>query len=404
MRILVLTADYPAFLDHLYAVEAGLESQSYADQQRARGRAYFGVASFYADNLRRAGHAVDIVYVNNPRLQEAWLREQGLAGDADDPRPSAAAARAALRLRQGPLGSLARLLPRELRRRVPHPLSRMEQILALQAAAFRPDVILVLDMIPVPPRFLRALRRPGLLVVGQHAATALPYPDELDAYDLIISSFPPTLDAARRRGVAAEPLSLGFDERVLEDVGVAAVREGVAFVGSFFPGIHDSRLELLEAVAADVPELQVWTPSVEQLGATSRLRSAYAGPAWGREMYAVLGRARVTLNHHGDVMPFANNCRLYEATGMGSALVTDWKPNLGELFADGEEVRSYRTPDECVAGVRALLDDPAECDQVARAGQRRTLAEHSYSSVMADFADMVEARLSVGHDVSAPGR
>jgi len=64
-------------------------------------------------------------------------------------------------------------------------------------------------------------------------------------------------------------------------------------------------------------------------------------------MYQVLRDSLLTLNHHGDVGPYANNLRLFEATGVGTLLITDWKENLAEMFEPGKEVIVYRTPEEC---------------------------------------------------------
>src|SRR5205823_6223469 len=54
---------------------------------------------------------------------------------------------------------------------------------------------------------------------------------------------------------------------------------------------------------------------------------------FGIDMYRMLRDSAVSLNTHIDVTgPEAANCRLFEATGAGSCLLTDWKPNLDELF------------------------------------------------------------------------
>jgi len=95
-------------------------------------------------------------------------------------------------------------------------------------------------------------------------------------------------------------------------------------------------------------------------------------------MYHVLNCSRITLNHHGDVLPYANNMRLFEATGVGTLLLTDWKENLGEMFAPGKEVVTYRTPEECAELIRYYLAHDAERQAIARAGQARTLREHTY--------------------------
>ena len=86
---------------------------------------------------------------------------------------------------------------------------------------------------------------------------------------------------------------------------------------------------------------------------------------------------------------YANNMRLFEATGVGTLLLTDWKANLAELFEPGREVIAYRTPDECAELIGYYLEHDAERDAVARAGQQRTLREHSYDQRMQELVDVV---------------
>ena len=52
----------------------------------------------------------------------------------------------------------------------------------------------------------------------------------------------------------------------------------------------------------------------------------------GKERW-IVGKGKVTVNRHIDIAEeYANNMRLYEATGMGACLVTDAKLNLPCLF------------------------------------------------------------------------
>jgi hypothetical protein len=189
-------------------------------------------------------------------------------------------------------------------------------------------------------------------------------------------------------GVRGELNRLAFDARVL-DVLPAVDRDlPLTFVGSFFD-MHRSRTRLLERVAERFPELAVWGPAPKDGFAGSPLAKCYRGEAWGLDMLTILRRSRVTINHHGDVPPFANNFRLYEATGTGAMLVTDWKPNLHEMFEPGVELAAYRDDGECLAAIERYLADDAARRAIAAAGQRRTLAEHTFTDRMASFADMV---------------
>ena len=79
MRILVLNADYPRFLDWFYRRHLGLENTPYATQMAARNASLFGLADFYSKNFTALGHPAAEIHVNNPWLQSAWAREHGIA-------------------------------------------------------------------------------------------------------------------------------------------------------------------------------------------------------------------------------------------------------------------------------------------------------------------------------------
>jgi spore maturation protein CgeB len=102
----------------------------------------------------------------------------------------------------------------------------------------------------------------------------------------------------------------------------------------------------------------------------------------------------MTLNHHVDVAEaYAGNLRLFEATGVGTLLVTDWKKNLHEMFEPGKEVIAYRTSEECVELVRYYLDHDDERREIAAAGQRRTLRDHTYHQRMQELVSLVQKHL-----------
>ena len=107
-------------------------------------------------------------------------------------------------------------------------------------------------------------------------------------------------------------------------------------------------------------------------------------------MFRVLHQSRITLNHHIDVAEdYAGNLRLFEATGMGSLLVTDWKKNLHEMFEPDKEVVAYRTQEECVEKVEYYLAHDDEREAIARAGQQRTLRDHTFRRRMQELEGIV---------------
>ena len=96
-------------------------------------------------------------------------------------------------------------------------------------------------------------------------------------------------------------------------------------------------------------------------------------------MYQTLRRSRITLNSHIDMAGReAGNVRLFEATGVGAFLLTDFKDNLHTLFDLEHEVAAWRSIDECVANIARYLADDAAREEIAKAGQTRTLGTHTY--------------------------
>jgi hypothetical protein len=193
----------------------------------------------------------------------------------------------------------------------------------------------------------------------------------------------------------AELFRLAFDPAVLARLAALKTREpplDVSFVGSLSPH-HRRRLEFLESVCSKIP-VQVWGQGIERLPKDSPIRACYRGSAWGIEMFDILRRSRISLNHHIDISgPYANNMRLYETTGVGTLLLTDWKQNLPEMFDPAAEVAVYRSPEECIEKIGYYLKEEGERSRIARAGQERTLREHTYRQRMAQLVALVETLL-----------
>jgi spore maturation protein CgeB len=97
------------------------------------------------------------------------------------------------------------------------------------------------------------------------------------------------------------------------------------------------------------------------------------------EMYRTVATSLVTFNVHVDAAgDYVGNIRMYEATGVGTCMLTDWKKDLSEFFEIDKEVVSYSSADEAVEKARWLAQHPEECLAIGRAAQRRVLRDHTY--------------------------
>lgn len=391
MRILVLNADYPRFLAWFYRRQPGLETTSYATQMAARNASLFGVADFYSRNFTALGHRAAEIHVNNPWLQAAWAREHGMACEAPEP-PDGAERREPPRWLQRAAKPFKPLL-RPLARKVglsPRLDTQAEKILLAQLEEFRPDLIINQDVFHVDTSLMRRIKVIGSpMIVGQVGIEPSRGQD-WGVYDLMISQLPTTVRSFRALGVPAELNHLAFEPAILDTLPQAPAADiDVSFVGTVSVD-HQQRIALLEAVAGRY-ELKLWGNRPQALPASSPLHRCFQGEVWGADMYQVLRRSRITLNSHIDLAGReAGNMRLFEATGVGAFLLTDFKDNLDTLFAPDREVAVWRSIDDCLNVIgRALGDDNGRA-AIACAGHARTMAQHTYRHRAAEILGFAE--------------
>jgi spore maturation protein CgeB len=124
------------------------------------------------------------------------------------------------------------------------------------------------------------------------------------------------------------------------------------------------------------------------------LRASTNPPIFGMDMFKLLRNAKITLNIHGEVAgDYAGNMRLFEATGVGSCLLTDNKTNMNDLFICGEEVVVYNSFEECIEKAKWLLENEKERNQIAKAGQERTLKTHNVEARCRLLIDIISKEL-----------
>ena len=82
--------------------------------------------------------------------------------------------------------------------------------------------------------------------------------------------------------------------------------------------------------------------------------------------------------------------RLYEATGVGTFLLTDRQANLETLFEPGRHVGAYESVEDCIQKIETYLSDDQLREQIARAGQAHTLTTHTYLHRAKQFLGFIE--------------
>jgi spore maturation protein CgeB len=378
VRIAVVDTYYPAFLAEHYQRRPELRRAPYAEQLAALMDRCFGTSDAYSHHLSELGHeAVDLV-VNCFELQSASASERGR--------------RSLLRL----AGSLPTRVGVAARSRFLHAVANA------QIEELDPEVVYLQDLWFFRREELDEFRAQGRLVVGQ-IASAPPGIELLRGFDLITTSFPHFVSRFREAGIDSEYFKIGFYERVIDRLQASGVDpspgaerlHAVSFIGGLDPTVHRGGTALLERLSERVP-ISVWGYGAARLPRESPIRAHYRGEAWGLDMYDVLSRSRISVNRHIDVAEaYANNMRLFETTGVGALLLTEAAPNLADLFEPGREVVTYEGEDDLVEKIEHYLTHDEERPEIASAGQKRTLSEHTYRLRMSELAAMLEQRLEL---------
>jgi spore maturation protein CgeB len=368
MRILIVDTYYPSFLQSFRKIHKGLFRLSYERYKKELLKTAFGTSDFYSYNLKKLGWEASEIITNDEILQNKWAKENGLKVGGNHFITKLQALPFAYKFLGRP--------------------KWVQEIALAQIKKYKPDIVYIQDLSILNPETLRKVKTCCRLLVGQ-IASPLPPRQYLKPFDLIVTSLPHYMSILRKMRIKSEYLKLAFDPRILKKVGKKKRIYNMTFVGSFTP-YHSAGTKILEGLAKHVP-VHVWGQGLEFLSPLSHLRKNYHGEAWGFEMYKILAKSKIVINRHISVSDgYANNMRLYEATGMGAMLITDRKKNLGELFKIGKEVVDYKNSADLVKKIGYYLKNETKREKIARSGQKRTLKDNTYRFRMRELVRILK--------------
>lgn len=332
------------------------------------------------------------------------------------------------------------------------PIGWTQAIPLAQARALRPDMLYSYDARNLDYAWLDRLRREvsSVRVVCGFIGSSSFDVETFRHYDFLLTCTQEYGAYFTQRGIRTVVTPHVVDARIVaqlvKQLGArtdhSAMQHALVFTGSLWRDVngHTERAAVLEALA-DMPELAIYspqallTPSRDLLDTTAR-RSVFAlhqaltlarvpvaarralpivgkgatwtawpvpqrhpqlhgraqAPVFGLDMFRLLRNARACLNcvEHTE----AANMRLFEATGVGTCLLTSHRDNLPSLFDVDTEVVTYRSPAEAREKARWLLEHPRDAESIAVAGQRRTLRDYTWTHRAALLDELVRAQLA----------
>lgn len=370
MKFLFIDTYYPEFLKFFYIGNKDAKNKNYNEQKKDLMAKFFGTADFYSSNLIKLGYQAKDVIANNEILQKQWAKERRVRFNNFS----------GFRLLQH-IPFLSNLIQRRPQfyfqiKDFIYEKSYTYQILMAQIKEYRPDVLYVFDLGFLSSSFLQESKKYVKMTIGQ-IASSLPPENYLRSYDLITTSFPHYMKKFRKMGINSEYLKHAFEPKVVEIIGPQQKKYQCTFVGGI-TSRHAKTTTLLEELAQKV-DIDFWGYGKETLNKSSLILLKHHGAIWGKEMYEIFGQSKITVNRHIDLAEnCASNLRLYEATGAGTMLITEMRDNLGEIFEIGKEVETYNSLEELIEKIKYYSEHDEEREKIAKAGQERTLKDHTY--------------------------
>ena len=397
MKLLRLTWRPAGYVRLCYGRQPDASALPYDAQKRWLFSDFWGTADGWSAALGDLGHEASDHVIGIPALSDAWYNQLGKS-------PSS-------------MGSFALDLVRHE----------------------RPDVLVLEGVERFTLAWVKSLRSalaPSALLVGV-SGFEVDIDGPIVGLDAFFTCRPDLAKELNVRGMNACHLPHAFDPRIIAAMGTeSGARQPFGFIGSILPGarMHDARRNVIERLAKRF-DFPIYSPAERSAGRaaaryvvragamavgrmvnnarirlpdhalTTRLKTAsqwrevpkfeyisglahrMQPPVFGLEMYRVLRSFGTTVNvQPGLSNQHATNVRLFEATGVGTCLLTDRSVDIGDYFSD-DEVVTFGTIDEAVERATFLIENPKAAFEIGARGQRRTLAAHTYKERMARVID-----------------
>ena len=277
------------------------------------------------------------------------------------------------------------------------------ELLIKQIKDYNPDIIMISNLTVFTESQVEEIRGclpyTGKLIGNYFSLLTDSFKRNARLLDLIGTGSRDYVETIKQGGANAYLLRHAFEPSILGRLGTPVERKGICFIGSIvLGGGHDNRVKMLDLLNNSdflfssygmvyEPENMEATYSAEYCEAVIRIKRMMKPSIFGVDYYSELAKYNIETNiHPSEIKGGIGNMRMFEATGVGCCLVTDYREGIEELFTDGEEIVVYHSMDELVDKLKWLTNDYDAVRRIALSGQRRTLNEYTYKE-KADILD-----------------
>jgi spore maturation protein CgeB len=409
MKILFLSKYYENYLEYFYSVNNITRDSSYNNIYKKIIEDRYFWSDYFKQELPAYGYEVEQLIIDAKLLQTQWAVEHKVTHTEDD---------------------------------------WYFNILIEQIKYYKPEILFIQDWSrELGSDFILLIKSkcPSIRIVVGYCGEGHPSPGYFKSHDIIISCAKDNVELFKDYGLSAYHIYHAFHSDIIDQLGPKPEKTSeLAFIGRIYPTsiFHRQRAEFLGKLSEDIPfaihgeirdayELSKYQPlksflyrKIMGVGDAlidynkfseikyiknylnykeakslqthiMKLRNLQKNQFLGLKMFDTIRTYKMLLNYHSSPR-VAANLRMFEVTGMGACLITDWKENICEIFEPDKEIITFRNVDEAKEKIRYLKNNPDVIESISRAGQKRTIRDHTYKKRAQDmhniFSDYLKTK------------
>jgi|GEM_PF-5835565 len=166
---------------------------------------------------------------------------------------------------------------------------------------------------------------------------------------------------------------------------------------SFVGGWSYRRMRILQSIAAAGVAVDVFGDERWKEAESPLIR--YHGPASNRvDCPEIYSRSRINLNITSEQLITSIPVRVFDVLACGGFLLSDFRPDMADLFEMGKELAVVKEDSRMADAVRYYLDSPAERDRFRAAGRVKVLDRYTFNEVL---PGMIESAMKSEHGIAA---
>jgi glycosyltransferase involved in cell wall biosynthesis len=271
----------------------------------------------------------------------------------------------------------------------------LDKIALLQLHYYKPDILYLSNPVKYDDSFIQKITPRPAHVIGWRAA-GVKSTTRWDNFDLLLSHLSVCREKALQLGAkSVYHFFPGIPDFIPGSLAATGKEIDVVFCGQW-TSEHTKRNNLIQHLvrkwnANNRPfSLGLFLAGEPGYNIPPEVKEINAGAKWGKDMYSVLKKGRIVLNAEIDIAgDEAGNMRMFEATAMGSFLLTEYHPGIEQYFIPGREIETFDSFDTMYTKIEQYLSAPNTREQIAERAQKKYFDCYTMKHRAAFFADIV---------------